>query len=87
MTKRFIALLLSAALLPMSSLTQAGLFDRKDDAVDLILNQKDCIYMKTYRGKMIKGDFIRPDRWTGSKRVIYQCQQYWRRQRCQGLCV
>lgn len=67
MTKRFIALLLSAALLPMSSLTQAGLFDRRDDAVDLILNQKDCIYMKTYRGKMIKGDFIRPDRWTGSK--------------------
>jgi hypothetical protein len=67
MKKRFTALLLSAALLPMSSLTQAGLFDRKDDAVDLILNQKDCIYMKTYRGKMVKGDFIRPDRWTGSK--------------------
>ena len=67
MTKRFIALLLSAALLPMSSLTQAGLFDRKDDAVDLILNQKDCIYMKTYRGTMIKGDFIRPVRGTGSK--------------------
>jgi len=67
MTNRFTALLLSAVLLPMSSLTQAGLFDRKDDAVDLILNQKDCIYMKTYRGKMIKGDFIRPDRWMGSK--------------------
>ena len=67
MTKRFIVLLLSAVLLPMSSLTQAGLFDRKDDAVDLILNQKDCIYMKTYRGKLVKGDFIRPDRWTGSK--------------------
>ncbi len=67
MKKRCTALLLSAALLPMSSLTQAGLFDRKDDAVDLILNQKDCIYMKTYRGKMVKGDFIRPDRWTGSK--------------------
>lgn len=23
--------------------------------------------MKTYRGKLVKGEFIRPDRWTGSK--------------------
>jgi len=67
MKKRFINPLLCLALLLSSSLLQASWFDRKDDPVDLILNQKDCIYMKTYRGKLVKGDFIRPDRWTGSK--------------------
>ncbi len=67
MQKHFINPLLCAALLLTSSLLQAGWFDRHDDPVDLILNQKDCIYMKTYRGKLVKGDFIRPDRWTGSK--------------------
>jgi hypothetical protein len=67
MKKRFINPLLCVVLLLSSPLLQASWFDRKDDAVDLILNQKDCIYMKTYRGKMVKGDFIRPDRWTGSK--------------------
>ena len=45
----------------------AGWFDRKDDPVDLILNQKNCTYMKVFRGKMVKGKFIRPDRWVGSK--------------------
>lgn len=67
MKKHFINPLLCVALLLSSPLLQASWFDRKDDPVDLILNQKDCIYMKTYRGKMVKGDFIRPDRWTGSK--------------------
>ena len=67
MKKRFINPLLCVVLLLSSPLLQASWFDRKDDPVDLILNQKDCIYMKTYRGKMVKGDFIRPDRWTGSK--------------------
>lgn len=67
MKRRFINPLLCVVLLLSSPLLQASWFDRKDDPVDLILNQKDCIYMKTYRGKMVKGDFIRPDRWTGSK--------------------
>lgn len=67
MKKRLINPLFCVVLLLSSPLLQASWFDRKDDAVDLILNQKDCIYMKTYRGKMVKGDFIRPDRWIGSK--------------------
>ncbi len=67
MKKSFINHLLCMVLLLTSSVLQAGWFDRHDDPVDLILNQKDCIYMKTYRGKLVKGDFIRPDRWTGSK--------------------
>ncbi len=45
----------------------AGLFDRQKDPTTLILNQKECTYMKTYRGKMVNGEFIRPDRWVGSK--------------------
>lgn len=45
----------------------AGLFDRQKDPVTLILNQKECTYMKTYRGKTVNGEFIRPDRWVGSK--------------------
>jgi hypothetical protein len=32
-----------------------------------MLNQKDWTYMKTYRGKTVNGEFIRPDRWVGSK--------------------
>lgn len=65
--KRLIDSLLCTALLLTSQLTQASWFDRKDNPADLILNQKDCIYMKTYRGKLVNGEFIRPDRWTGSK--------------------
>lgn len=45
----------------------ASLFDRQKDPVTLILNQKECTYMKTYRGKTVNGEFIRPDRWVGSK--------------------
>ncbi len=67
MKKPFINPLLCVVLLLSSPLLQASWFDRNDDPVDLIMNQKDCIYMKTYRGKLVKGDFIRPDRWTGSK--------------------
>ncbi len=55
------------ALVLLSGPVHAGWFDRKDDPVDLILNQKNCTYMKAYRGKMVKGEFIRPDRWVGSK--------------------
>jgi hypothetical protein len=54
-------------LLLTSQLASAFIFNRPDSPADAILNQKDCIYMKTYRGKMIKGEFIRPDRWVGSK--------------------
>ena len=51
----------------LANTAHAFLFDRPKDPAGLILNQKDCTYMKTYRGKTVNGEFIRPDRWVGSK--------------------
>jgi hypothetical protein len=51
----------------LTSPAHAGLFDRPKDPAAMMLNQKDCTYMKTYRGKTVNGEFIRPDRWVGSK--------------------
>ena len=51
----------------LANTAHAVLFDRPKDPVSSILNQKDCTYMKTYRGKTVNGEFIRPDRWVGSK--------------------
>ncbi len=67
MIKRLVKFTIYTPLLLTSTLLQASWFERKDDPAGLILNQKDCLYMKTYRGKLVNGDFIRPDRWTGSK--------------------
>ena len=36
----------------------AVLFDRPKDPASLILNQKDCTYMKTYRGKTVNGSLF-----------------------------
>ena len=51
----------------LANTAHAVLFDRPKDPASLILNQKECTYMKTYRGKTVNGEFIRPDRWVGSK--------------------
>lgn len=49
------------------STATAVLFERPKDPSTQILNQKDCVYMKAYRGKTVNGEFIRLDRWVGSK--------------------